>query len=290
MTVAEFRARKGSSVPLACVTAYDAPFARLAERAGVDALLVGDSVGRTVLGHANELPVRLADIVHHTAAVTRAVTSTLVIADLPFMSYPTADIALRNAARLLQAGGATAVKLEGGAETADVTEALTTRGFPVMAHVGLTPQTAHALGGYRVQGVKLSAAQAIVDGARAQADAGAFAIVLELVPAGLAKAMTDHLKIPTIGIGAGQHCDGQIQVIYDLFGFAERTHRHSRIFADVAGMAESALVDYARDVREGVFPVAGPELQGQSRSRRTACSSTDPSCTESQKCERYTAD
>ena len=245
-----------------CVTAYDAPLARLAEAAGVDALLVGDSVGRTVLGYANELPVRVDDIVHHAAAVSRAVTSTLVIADLPFMSYATTDVALRNAARLLQAGGATAVKLEGGEDTAHVTDALTSRGFPVMAHVGLTPQTAHALGGYRVQGVKLSAAQTIVDGARAQAAAGAFAIVLELMPAGLARAITRHLDIPTIGIGAGPHCDGQIQVIYDLFGFAETTPRHTRVFADVAGLAESALADYARDVRQGQFPTPDQNFKG----------------------------
>lgn len=262
MTVREFRARKGAGAPLVCVTAYDAPFARLAERAGVDALLVGDSVGRTVLGHANELPVRIDDIVHHAAAVTRAVTATLVIADLPFMSYVTSDAALRNAARLLQAGGASAVKLEGGAETAEVTEALVSRGFPVMAHVGLTPQTAYALGGYRVQGVKLSAAQAIVDGARAQAAAGAFAIVLELVPAGLAGAITEHLDIPTIGIGAGPFCDGQIQVIYDLFGFAETTHRHTRVFANLAGLAQSALADYARDVRKGTFPAPDQNFKG----------------------------
>ena len=262
MTVSEFRACKGVGDPLVCVTAYDAPFARLAERAGVDALLVGDSVGRTVLGYENELPVRVDDIIHHAAAVTRAVTSTLVIADLPYMSYPTRDTALRNAARLLQAGGATAVKLEGGRETAEVTEALTSRGFPVMAHVGLTPQTAHALGGYRVQGVRLSAAQAIVDGARAQADAGAFAIVLELLPAGLARAITGHLDIPTIGIGAGPHCDGQIQVLHDLFGFAETTHRHTRVFADVAGLAESALAGYAHDVRHGVFPAPEQNFKG----------------------------
>ncbi len=262
MTVSQFGARKGAGDPLVCVTAYDAPFARLAERAGVDALLVGDSVGRTVLGYANELPVTVDDIVHHAAAVSRAVTSTLVIADLPYMSYPTRDIALRNAARLLQAGGATAVKLEGGKESAGVTEALTSRGFPVMAHVGLTPQTAHALGGYRVQGVRLSAAQAIVDGARAQADAGAFAIVLELIPAGLARAITEHLDIPTIGIGAGPFCDGQIQVVYDLFGFAETTHRHTRVFADVAGLAESALAGYARDVRQGLFPAPEQNFKG----------------------------
>ena len=262
MTVAEFRARKGAGGSLVCVTAYDAPFARLAERAGADALLVGDSVGRTVLGHPNELPVTVDDIVHHTAAVTRAVTSTLVIADLPYMSYATADIALRNAARLLQAGGADAVKLEGGEETANVTEALTSRGFPVMAHVGLTPQTAHALGGYRVQGVRLSAAQAIVDGARAQADAGAFAIVLELIPAGLARAITEHLRIPTIGIGAGPYCDGQIQVIYDLLGFAETTHRHTRVFADIGGMVESALADYTRAVHHGLFPAPEQNFKG----------------------------
>ena len=262
MTVPEFRARKGAADPLVCVTAYDAPFARLAERAGVDALLVGDSVGRTVLGHANELPVTVDDIVHHTAAVTRAATSTLVIADLPYMSYPTRDTALRNAARLLQAGGATAVKLEGGEETAEITGALASRGFPVMAHVGLTPQTAHALGGYRVQGVRLSAAQAIVDGARAQANAGAFAIVLELVPARLARAITEHLDIPTIGIGAGPHCDGQIQVIYDLFGFSGKTHRHTRVFSDIAALGEAALAGYARDVREGAFPAPDQTFKG----------------------------
>ena len=262
MTVPEFRARKGTGDPLVCVTAYDAPFARLAERAGVDALLVGDSVGRTVLGYANELPVRMSDIIHHTAAVTRAVTTTLVIADLPYMSYPTRDTALRNAARLLQAGGATAVKLEGGQATADITAALTSRGFPVMAHVGLTPQTAHTLGGYRVQGVQLSAAQAIVDGALAQAEAGAFAIVLELVPAGLARTMTQHLDIPTIGIGAGPYCDGQIQVIHDLLGFTDTAHRHTRVLADVAGLAESALADYARDVRRGAFPAPEQNFKG----------------------------
>ena len=262
MTVSEFRARKGVGDPLVCVTAYDAPFARLAERAGADALLVGDSVGRTVLGHDNELPVQVDDIVHHSAAVTRAVTSALVIADLPHMSYATVDIALRNAARLLQAGGVSAVKLEGGEETAAVTAALASRGFPVMAHVGLTPQTAYALGGYRVQGVRLSAAQAIVDDARAQADAGAFAIVLELVPAGLARAITQHLDIPTIGIGAGPHCDGQIQVIYDLFGFAETPHRHTRVFANIAGLAESAISDYARDVRDGAFPAPDQNFKG----------------------------
>ncbi len=263
MTVAEFRARKGQGAPLVCVTAYDAPFARLAERAGVDAILVGDSVGRAVLGFENELPVRVSDITHHAAAVTRAVTEPLVIADLPFMAYAAVDDALRNAAVLMQAGGAAAVKLEGGTAAADATAALAARGVPVMAHVGLTPQTAHLHGGYRVQGVGLSAAQAVVDAARAQAAAGAFAVVLELLPAELARAITQHLEIPTIGIGAGPHCDGQIQVLHDLLGFSQPTLRHTRVFGDAASLSESALAAYASDVRARRFPAPEQSFKGK---------------------------
>lgn len=254
LTASGFRARKGGP-PLVCVTAYDAPFARLAEQAGVDGILVGDSLGPNVLGHARELHVTVDDIVHHAAAVTRAVSATLVIGDLPFMSYATLDDALHNAARLVRDGGATAVKLEGGAEVAGITEGLTARGIPVMAHVGLTPQSVLATGGYLAQGVNLAGAQRVVDGARAQEAAGAFAVVLEAIPVRLAAVVTEQLAIPTIGIGAGPNCDGQIQVLHDLLGLADRPPpRHTRRYTDLAGAAREALTQYCDEVTQGAFP------------------------------------
>ncbi len=255
LTAPAFRDRKGAGSPLVCITAYDAPFARLAERAGVDAVLVGDSLGTNVLGYDSPVRVTLADAVHHTAAVTRAVTRPLVIADLPFMTYATVDDALHNAGALVQTGGAAAVKLEGGAEVADITAGLVARGIPVMGHVGLTPQSVHALGGYRAQGTNLPTAQHVADGARAQADAGAFSVVLESIPARLAERITAAIPVPTIGIGAGPGCDGQIQVIYDLLGFSgEDLPRHAQVFANVADQIERALGDYARSVQDGEFP------------------------------------
>ncbi len=255
VTVPAFRARKGGGPPLVCVTAYDAPMARLAERAGVDAILVGDSLGPNVLGRAREIDVTVDDITHHAAAVASAITYPLLIADLPFMSYATLDDALSNSGRLLREGGAACVKLEGGAEVAHITAGLVARGIPVMGHVGLTPQSIHALGAYRVQGADLAGAQTIVDGARAHVDAGAFAVVLEAIPARLAQSLTAHLTVPTIGIGAGTHCDGQIQVIYDLLGFnADHVPRHTRVYADIAEQTARALGSYVEDVREGRFP------------------------------------
>ncbi|MBM4437790.1 MAG: 3-methyl-2-oxobutanoate hydroxymethyltransferase [Actinobacteria bacterium] len=237
------------------MTAYDAPFARLAEAAGVDAILVGDSLGPNVLGYDSEIRVSVADIVHHTAAVARAIRRPLLIADMPFMSYATPAEALRHAARMIQVGGAAAVKLEGGLAVAPITAALVEHGIPVMAHVGLTPQSIHTLGGYKVQGHDLAGAQRVVDGARAQAEAGAFGIVLEAVPVRLAERLTAVLPIPTIGIGAGPHCDGQIQVLYDLLGFrAERQPRHAKVFADVASTVEAALGGYVDEVRRATFP------------------------------------
>ena len=263
MTVSKFRESKGCGSPLVCVTAYDAPFAQVAERAGVDAILVGDSVGRAVLGYTNEFPVTVSDIVHHTAAVTRAVNNTLVVADLPYQSYATPDDALRNAATLLQTGGAAAVKIEGGLATANITRELVNRGMPVMAHVGLTPQSAHVLGGYRVQGKGLAEAQEIVNGAQAQANAGAFAIVLEMLPAKLAGAITKHVPIPTIGIGAGVHCDGQIQVLHDLLGLSSSGFRHSHVFAEIASISEAALREYAQQVRSANFPSLEQSFKGK---------------------------
>ena len=254
LTAPAFQARKGG-LPLVCVTAYDAPMARLAERAGVDAILVGDSLGPNVLGYDSEIRVTVDDIVHHCAAVARAIRHTLVVADMPFMSYATESDALRNAARCLQQGGAAAVKLEGGVATAPITRALVARGIPVLAHVGLTPQSVNALGGYRVQGHDLSSAQYVVDGARAQAESGAFGIVLEAIPIRLAERLTQTLPIPTIGIGAGPHCDGQIQVLYDLLGFRQHHQpRHTKVFEDVAGAVERALTAYAGEVRAKSFP------------------------------------
>ena len=255
LTAPAFRERKGAGPPLVCITAYDAPFARLAERAGVDAILVGDSLGTNVLGYDSQVRVTVADAVHHTAAVTRSVTRPLVIADLPFMTYATVDDALRNAGALVQAGGAAAVKLEGGAEVAHITAGLVARGIPVVGHVGLIPQSIHALGGYRAQGTTLATAQHVADGARAQADAGAFSVVLESIPARLAEQITASIPVPTIGIGAGPGCDGQIQVIYDLLGFSdEDLPRHARVFASVAEQIEHALGEYARSVQAGEFP------------------------------------
>jgi 3-methyl-2-oxobutanoate hydroxymethyltransferase len=254
LTAADFRARKGGE-PLVCITAYDAPQARLAERAGVDAILVGDSLGDTTLGYTRRVEVSVDDIVHHTAAVARATTRPLIIADLPFMSYVTVEDALRHSARCIQAGGAGAMKLEGGAEVAEITAGLVERGIPVMAHVGLTPQSLDALSGSKVRGANLSGAQRVVDGARAQADAGAFAIVLEYVPMRLAAAITERMPIPTIGIGAGPSCDGEIQVIYDLLGFHHGTpHRHTHVYAEIADQTEAALRAYTRDVRAKTFP------------------------------------
>ena len=254
LTAAGFQARKGGA-PLVCVTAYDAPFAQLAEQAGVDGILVGDSLGPSVLGYDRELHVTVEDIVHHAAAVTRAASAPLVIGDMPFMSYATLDDALHNAARLVRDGGVAAVKLEGGPEVAAITAGLTARGIPVMAHVGLTPQSVLATGGYLAQGVNLEGAQRVVDGARAQEAAGAFAVVLEAIPARLAAVVTERLAIPTIGIGAGPNCDGQIQVLHDLLGLASRpTPRHTHRYADVAGATRNALMQYRDEVTRGAFP------------------------------------
>ena len=256
LSVPGFRGRKGG-LPLVCVTAYDAPFARLAEQSGVDGILVGDSVGPNVLGHQLELHVTVDDIVHHAAAVTRAVTLPLVIGDMPFMSFATLDDALHTAGRLMRDGGVSAVKLEGGEEVAHVTKGLASRGIPVMAHVGLTPQSVHAVGGYLAQGVNREGAQRVVDGALAQEKSGAFAIVLEAIPARLAALLTERLAIPTIGIGAGPACDGQIQVVHDLLGLTDRpSPRHTHRYADVGDLVQSGLSQYREEVRQGQFPTA----------------------------------
>ena len=248
---------KQAGEPIVCVTAYDFPSARLADEAGIPVILVGDSLGNAVLGHDSTLPVTLGDMVHHTRAVVRGARNALVIADMPFMTYQTsADDAMRNAGRLLQEGGAQAVKLEGGRTIAPTVRRLTESGVPVMGHVGLLPQSVHQTGGYRVQGRTAEQARALLDDALALQEAGAFAVVIESVPGDVAAEATRRLAVPTIGIGAGAGCDGQIQVLHDLLGLSARTPRHAKRYADLSGAILGALRAYRDDVIERRFPGA----------------------------------
>jgi 3-methyl-2-oxobutanoate hydroxymethyltransferase len=238
------------------LTAYDYHSARLVESAGVDAILVGDSLGMTVLGESSTLPVTMDDMVRSTRAVSRAVSRVLVIADMPFMSYQ-ADFAegMRNAARLLAEGGAQAVKLEGASDdTLILVEGLVNAGIPVMGHIGLTPQSVHTLGGYRTQGRDAATAARLMADAVALQEAGAFSIVLECVPAELAERISGLLAIPTIGIGAGAGCDGQVQVFHDILGLGDFLPKHAKRFANLAEEIERAVSAYAGDVRERTFP------------------------------------
>jgi 3-methyl-2-oxobutanoate hydroxymethyltransferase len=238
------------------LTAYDYPTARLIDAAGIPIVLVGDSVGTAVLGYENTIPVTLDDIIHHARAVVRGTRQALVIADLPFMTYHVSpEQALQNAARLIQDSGAQAVKLEGGSPVVETVRRLVSAGIPVQGHLGLTPQSLHQIGGYRVQGRGVAAAQRLLEDAKQLQDAGVFSLVLELVPAHLAQAITQLLAIPTIGIGAGPYCDGQVQVINDLLGIDPDFHpRHARRYADLAQLIREAATHYADDVRQGTFP------------------------------------
>lgn len=258
VTTTALRAMKTARRPIVMVTAYDTPSARLVDAAGVDAILVGDSLGMTVLGFDSTLPVTLDDMVRHTAAVVRGTSHALVVADMPFMTFQvSAEEAVRNAGRLMAEGGAAAVKLEGGAEVAPAVRRLVASGIPVMGHVGLTPQSVHQLGGYRVQAKEAASALALLDDCRALEEAGAFATVLECIPAELARLASRELEIPTIGIGAGGGCDGQVQVFHDLLGLGgEFVPRHARRFADVGAVIRDAVARYTDEVREGAFPTA----------------------------------
>lgn len=246
---------KQAGEPIVCVTAYDYTMARLVDEAGIPVILVGDSLGNVVLGYDSTIPVTLDDVVHHTRAVVRGARDALVVADMPFMTYNvSAEDALRNAGRLLQEGGAHAVKLEGGAFVAETVRRLTENGIPVMGHLGLTPQSVHQLGGYRVQGRTAEQARRLLDDALAIEDAGAFAIVLETVPGNVAQAVTGRLAIPTIGIGAGPGCDGQIQVLHDILGLGVRQPRHARRFAELNDVTLDALRRYKDEVSTRSFP------------------------------------
>jgi 3-methyl-2-oxobutanoate hydroxymethyltransferase len=248
-------ARKGSGRPLVMVTAYDAPSARVVDQAGVDLILVGDTLAMVVLGYDDTLHVTVDDMTHHIGAVARTNPKALVVGDLPWMSYHVSrEETVCNAAALIRAG-AGAVKLEGGRKRLDSVRAILDAEIPVMGHVGLTPQSIHALGGFRVQGKTLDAAREIVDDAVALADAGCFAVVLECVPDAVARLVTDAIPVPTIGIGAGRHCDGQVLVYHDLLGLQDYLRpKFVRRYANLHADAVAAVERFAEDVRIGNFP------------------------------------
>lgn len=250
---------KAQGEKIAVLTAYDYPFARIMDQADIDVVLVGDSVGSVVAGYDNTLPVTMDEMIYHTRAVARGIKQALVVADMPFLSYQV-DIAeaRRNAGRLIKEGGAQAVKLEGGVNFADTIRAITMIDIPVVAHIGLTPQSVHRMGGYRVQGREEAQANQLLADARAVADAGACAVVLEGIPASLARQITAEISVPTIGIGAGVDCDGQVLVIHDILGLCEKySPKFVKCFADVSGTIRQGVDDYIKEVKEGTFP--GPE-------------------------------
>jgi 3-methyl-2-oxobutanoate hydroxymethyltransferase len=255
MTIPEFKRHKQDKKKLIVVTAYDALFTRIVEQAGVETILVGDSLGVVVQGKANTLSVTMDDMLYHTKLVVGAAQRALVIGDMPFMSYQASnEEAVRNAGRFLQTG-ATAVKLEGGAVVADRVVAITSIGIPVMGHLGMTPQSVHRYGGYKVQGKESDHARLLLNDAKALEAAGAFAIVLEAIPAELAKTVTEQLTIPTIGIGAGPHCDGQVLVLYDLLGlFDEFVPKFVKPYAHLKADALQALRRFKEEVEQGKFP------------------------------------
>ena len=255
ITAPDIAAAKGSDTPLVMVTAYDAPSARVVDGAGVDMILVGDTLAMVVLGYEDTLQVTIGDMAHHVGAVARARPGALVVGDLPWMSYHVSrEETVRNAAQLIRAG-AGAVKLEGGRKRLDAITAILDSEIPVMGHLGLTPQSIHAIGGFKEQGKQLDAARRIGDDAVALAEAGCFAIVLECVPDGVARMVTDAVNVPTIGIGAGRHCDGQVLVYHDLLGFEDRMRpRFVRRYAELGADATAAVSRFADDVRLGRFP------------------------------------
>ena len=242
---------------IAMLTAYDFPTAKLLDDAGIPMLLVGDSLGQVVLGYETTVRVTMAEMIHHTKAVVRGTSRALIVGDMPFLSYSTPDEAIENAGIFLREAGAQAVKVEGGVRSARIIEALVRAGIPVMGHIGLTPQTINAVGKIRVQGKTRDQARALIADALAVQEAGAFSMVLELVPEQLAAAITERLAIPTIGIGAGAGCSGQVQIITDLIGLGDFIPRHARPYAHVRDTIREAATAYLGDVIDGTFP--GPE-------------------------------
>lgn len=257
LTLPNIKAMKSRNTPIAMLTAYDYPSAMLAEEAGVDMILVGDSLGNVVLGYDTTVPVKLEDMIYHTRAVVRGAPGTFVVADMPFATYRLGTGAtLRNAAALMQDGGAHAVKLEGGSELTEEIKVLTSAGIPVLGHIGLTPQSVHQIGGYRVQGKSDDEAQRLLQDALALEKAGAFGIVLELVTEELAAAVTQSVSIPTIGIGAGRGCDGQVLVYHDVlrYGSGIRDKKMVKSYADIGNTVRNAIAQYVEEVRTKAFP------------------------------------
>ena len=255
LTVADIMKRYEAGERLPMLTAYDYPTARIIDDAGIPLILVGDSLGQVLLGYESTVRVTMAEMLHHTKAVVRGTQRALVIGDMPFLSYATTDEALENAGRFLQEAGAQAVKVEGGVRSARIIEALVRAGIPVMGHIGWTPQAQHGMGGkVKVQGKDRSQARALLADALAVQEAGAFSIVLELMPAQLSGAITERLRIPTIGIGAGPHCSGQVQVIPDLLGLGDFKPKHARAYADLQGTIAGATRAWMADVVAGSFP------------------------------------
>jgi 3-methyl-2-oxobutanoate hydroxymethyltransferase len=262
LTISDIAAMHAEGRRIAMLTAYDYPTAQVLDEAGVPMLLVGDSLGQVILGYDSTVRVTMEEMLHHTRAVVRGTRRALVVADLPFLSYPSPAAAIDNAGRFLREAGAGAVKVEGGVRTARVVEAITSAGIPVMGHIGWTPQSERGMGGkVRVQGRSREQARSLLADAHAIAQAGAFAIVLELMPEQLATAITERVPIPTIGIGAGAGCSGQVQVVTDLLGMGDFIPRHARPYARLREVIRDAAAGYVADVGSGAFP--GPEQSSQ---------------------------
>ena len=273
VTVQTLRAMTSRSERITMVTAYDSTFARMLDEGGADVILVGDSLGMVVQGQDTTLPVTLDEMIYHCRAVARGSKRAHLVGDMPFMSYQVSpEEAMRNAGRLMAEGGVHSVKIDGGAEMADTVRRLVGAGIPVMGHVGLTPQSVHAMGGFKVQGKREEDAQRVLSDAKAIADAGAYAVVLEGVPSQLASRITAELPVPTIGIGAGPHCDGQVLVCYDLLGLTpERVPKFVRKYERFFERGTAAMARYREHVREGAFPAAA-ESFGKIPERSTPAS------------------
>lgn len=256
LTVLDIKARKESGPKITMLTAYDYPWALLVDQAGIDIILVGDSLSMVVLGRKDTVPVTMDEMIHHVKAVTGVVKSALVVGDMPFGSYNVSvKEAITNANRFMKEGNADCIKLEGGKTMAPVAQAIVTAGIPVQGHIGLTPQTASALGGFKVQGKSAEAAQALIDDAKALEDAGCFSLVLEAIPGPIAKMITEAIAIPTIGIGAGIDCDGQVLVTHDMVGLFDRfTPKFVKQYAKISDTISSAISEFKADVENGKFP------------------------------------
>jgi len=259
LTIQDIVKMKGTVEKISMLTAYDAGLARMLDSAGIDMILVGDTLGMVLLGYESTVPVTMAEMLHHARAVKRGVSQAVLVGDMPFMSYQvSATEAINNGGRFLKEAGCEGVKVEGGSEICETVRAMVRAGIPVMGHIGLTPQTASQLGGYRVQGRDLESARRLLHDARALADAGIFALVLECIPAQLAQVITEAVPVPTIGIGAGLFCDGQVLVTHDLLGMFEKfVPSFVKQYAHLAPLIKEAVASYNQEVKEGIFP--GPE-------------------------------